>query len=88
MKADLKHHCWFIYKAAFGNGLTEHELDHVFTGVCESDPVINKNEVNAFKWLEPATLRQDMESHPWLYTEWFKIAMREIFTQKDLLIFE
>ena len=45
---DLKEVFWFVYKAPFDNGLTEHELDHVMVGFYNNNPVINKVEVYSF----------------------------------------
>ena len=35
----------FIYKAEFDNGLIEHELDHVFIGTFNANPLPNPEEV-------------------------------------------
>jgi len=68
---QLKEEFSFIYKATFDNGLTEHELDHVFIGHYDADPVINKDEVEAFKWISLPDLREDMLANPEKYTPWF-----------------
>lgn len=74
---DLKEMFSFVYKAPFDNGLTEHELDHVMIGYFEEDPIINKEEVASYKWMDPKDVKKDIESHPELYTEWFKIIFKE-----------
>ena len=38
----------FTYKAVFDNGLTEHEYDHVFTGIFDGPVYFNPNEVAAY----------------------------------------
>ena len=48
---DLKEVTWFIYKAPFDNGLTEHELDHILIGYYNENPVLNREEVECFKWM-------------------------------------
>jgi len=68
----------FIYKAPFDHGLTEHELDHVFIGKYKDDPVINPDEVEAWKWVELSDLLRDVEENPDKYTVWFKIALKEM----------
>jgi len=65
----------FIYKAALDNGLTEHELDHVFTGTFDGTPVINTAEVEAWKFIDLKALREDMEQHPEKFTFWFKLII-------------
>jgi isopentenyl-diphosphate Delta-isomerase len=64
----------FIYKTAFANGLTEHEFDHVFTGVYDGDIVPNSAEVQDYCYKTIADIKQSIASHPGKYTEWFKIA--------------
>ncbi|MBV1888096.1 MAG: isopentenyl-diphosphate Delta-isomerase, partial [Urechidicola sp.] len=48
---ELKEIFSFVYKAPFDNGLTEHELDHVMTGIYNENPKINKEEVENYKWM-------------------------------------
>jgi isopentenyl-diphosphate delta-isomerase len=79
MECELEDTFWFIYRAEFDNGLTEHELDHVLVGFCDHNPVINPDEVADFKWMDLESVRQHMKSHPDLYTEWFKIIFREYY---------
>jgi len=69
----------FTYRAVFENGLTEHEFDHVFTGVYNQDPVIDPKEVEGFKWVSPEAIKTHMAKHPEVYTSWFCIAMQNIF---------
>jgi isopentenyl-diphosphate delta-isomerase len=58
---------FFIYKAPFDNGLTEHELDHVMIGYDDA-PNINREEVEDWKWMKIEDVKSDMETHPALYT--------------------
>ncbi len=74
---DLEEVFWFVYSAAFDNGLTEHELDHVMVGHYDNDPVINLQEVASFKWMSLDKVKQDIAEHPKNYTEWFKIIFKE-----------
>ena len=74
---DLKELFWFVYKASFDNGLTEHELDHVMIGNYEDNPIVNLDEAAAFKWMTLEDVKKDMELQPELYTEWFKIIFNE-----------
>ena len=74
---DLKELFWFVYKASFDNGLTEHELDHVMIGHYEDNPIVNLDEAAAFKWMTLEDVKKDMELQPELYTEWFKIIFNE-----------
>jgi isopentenyl-diphosphate delta-isomerase len=68
----------FIYKAQLDNGLIEHELDHVFIGTFNGVPRINKKEVEEWKFVEVAWLKEDIIRNPSAYTEWFKLIMNNL----------
>jgi isopentenyl-diphosphate Delta-isomerase len=69
----------FIYRASDAeSGLTEHELDHVFCGVFDGEPRPNPDEIDDWKWVDPAELLADLESNPHAYTPWFKIATHRV----------
>ena len=69
----------FLYKAEFDNGLTEHELDHVMVGSFENDPIINKEEVESFKWMKLEDVKNDIKNNPNEYTAWFKIIFEKSY---------
>lgn len=64
----------FVYQAAFDNGLTEHEFDHVFaarySGPMDPDPA----EVMAVAYRPMDELRLSLQQEPERYTAWFRIA--------------
>lgn len=68
----------FTYKVKFDDGLTEHELDHVFYGLCDDLPVINPEEVAAYRYLSLSDLKKDIELHPDRYTSWLKICLDKV----------
>ena len=76
---DLKETTSFIYKAPFDNGLTEHELDHILVGHYSDNPIINKDEVASWKWMPLENVKDDIVTHPELYTEWFKIIFDKFY---------
>ncbi|WP_425076047.1 isopentenyl-diphosphate Delta-isomerase [Psychroserpens sp. S379A] len=76
---DLKETTSFIYKAPFDNGLTEHEYDHVMVGNFNGAPQINPEEVESWKWMPLEAVKVDIELHPELYTEWFKIIFDKFY---------
>ena len=76
---ELKEVFWFVYKAPFDNGLTEHELDHVMVGKFNGEPKINREEVASYKWMTLEEVKVDMELNPDIYTEWFKIIFENSF---------
>ena len=67
----------FMYHAALGNGLTEHEYDHVFTGICDDAPRINEAEVASWRYVSRAELEAEITAGPQQFTEWFKICMKD-----------
>lgn len=72
----------FIYKAALDKDLVEHELDHVYSAIFDGIPVVNKNEVEAWKFISLEKLREDMAHSPELYTVWFKLIINHPEFQK------
>lgn len=68
----------FTYKADVGQGLTEHEFDHVFIGRTDKTPNINPEEVNDWKFMKLEDIKSDMKINPSSYTVWFKIAFDEV----------
>jgi len=64
----------FTYKAAFDNGLTEHEFDHVIIGQYDGVVNFNPNEVAAFAFMPVHELEQQILETPERFTAWFHIA--------------
>jgi len=63
----------FTYKAELDNGLTEHELDHVFRGYYNKNPKINIYEVAEWKYMSINKIQQNIILYPEHFTSWFKI---------------
>jgi len=68
----------FTYRAEFDNGLTEHELDHVFTGEYEGPVGFNKEEVMEVLYKNMTAISDSLERDPQLYTAWFRLAFPRI----------
>jgi isopentenyl-diphosphate delta-isomerase len=69
----------FEYKATSeAEGLTEHELDHVFTGVHGGAIQPDPEEVGGVRWVEPEVLERELREHPEAFTPWFKLAMDRV----------
>ena len=65
----------FEYRAdCAAEGLTEHELDHVFTGTYGGAVLPNPEEVGEVRWVEPAELDAEVRERPETFTPWFRIA--------------
>lgn len=74
----------FIYKAAFDNGLTEHELDHVFIGRYDGVVAPNPEEVGDYKYEKLQQIKEQVTAEPQQFTEWFKIALPKLETWMSL----
>lgn len=75
----------FVYKSDVGQGLREHEFDHVLIGVTNQQPDINPDEVADWKYVDFDFVLKDMVENPATYTVWFKIAMAEMRKRRNLL---
>ena len=76
-KVELFNFDSFIYNAYFENGLIEYEFDHILVGIFEGTPLINKNEVNDYKWITFDKLQKEIYSSPQNYTVWFRIIFEK-----------
>lgn len=68
----------FLYRAEFENQLVEHELDHVFTGRFEGEPVPNPGEVSEWRWMSTEDLLSEMDANPERFTYWFRTVARRV----------
>lgn len=73
-----------IYKTPVSDGLTEHEFLHVFIGRYDKAPVINKDEVESYAWIDIPTLREDMRTQPQKFTPWFRICIDQVLQNIDV----
>lgn len=62
----------FIYLEELENGLTEHELDHVYLGFSDQLPSLNAEEVMNFRYVTFNELKTDITKNPQAYTVWFR----------------
>jgi isopentenyl-diphosphate Delta-isomerase len=63
----------FKYKAYLDQGLIEHELDHVFIGYTDDQPVPNTNEVCDWDYYTMEELHKLLRLNPDLFTAWFRL---------------
>ena len=85
MVCDLTELYSFVYKAEVGNGLIEHEFDHVFTGITNALPSPNTDEVMAFRYVDIDHLLAEVSETPEAFTPWFKITLGSLLAhRKDL----
>ena len=65
----------FIYRAPLDQDLIEHELDYVFIGTFDGMPAPNPAEVEDWKFVRFAELREDVAENPSKYTPWFRLIV-------------
>lgn len=82
LDCDLSELFSFLYKADVGDGLKEHEFDHVLIGNTDIKPVPNPQEVSEYKYVDFSWVVKDADVNPGSYTEWFKIALKELVKRK------
>lgn len=75
---NLSHAFSFIYKTSLDRGLTEHEYDHVFTGIYEEEVTPNAQEVADYTYKSIAEIRSAILAEPQNFTAWFKIAFERV----------
>ncbi len=77
IQCELNHCGSFIYRAQLENGLTEHELDHVFAGVLNNKDNYQTNpfEAKHAKWITVEELKKELQKNPQLYSSWLKEAL-------------
>ncbi|RZL30621.1 MAG: hypothetical protein EOP00_36195 [Pedobacter sp.] len=63
--------------------MTEHEFDHVFFGVSDDLPIVNKREVMAYKYMDMELLGEDLIVNPSRYTAWLNICFDKVLEFKN-----
>lgn len=75
----------FVYQTEVGNGLVEHEYDHVLHGHYDGEPKPNPAEAAGWRWAEIAEIRQDVRTRPGRYTVWFPFAL-DLMSVRGMLL--
>ena len=66
----------FYYKTDVGDGMIEHEIDHVFAAFYNPPNIqLNSEEANAFKWINVKDLEKDLMIKRHEFTAWFPEAL-------------
>ena len=85
LRTDLQEAGHFVYRAAFANGLIEHEFDHVLIGECAVDKVnFNPSEIQDCRWMRTDAILLEYDNHPEHFTPWFILAFRHILDNTPL----
>ena len=65
----------FAYRAAFANGLVEHEYDHVLLGRCAGEPNPDPGEVGAVRWVGVEELADELAGRPEQFCAWAPMVL-------------
>jgi len=80
---DMEEKFSFVYKAEVGNGLTEHEYDHVIFGKYDGKPKLNKQEAMAYKWISLTKLKEELQRNPEDFTPWLRIVVDKVILARS-----
>lgn len=83
MECETNFQFSFIYKSELGNGLTEHELDHVYFGTTDEKPLLNKLEAKDWKYISLEDLEKAINENPEDFSAWLKICMAAVIKKAD-----
>lgn len=76
----------FEYHANFGEAGSEHELCWVYVGRSDEDVVVNRNEIEQWRFISPEELDREMSEQPGHFTPWFKMEWQQVRERyKDIL---
>lgn len=71
LSANLEPAFITTYNLDVGNGMIEHELDHVFFGITNVEPTPHPGEVQSWKYMSWQEIANDLKNNPSLYASWF-----------------
>jgi isopentenyl-diphosphate delta-isomerase len=78
MRSELTYSFHFTYRAEMGNGIIEHEYDHVFIGISDAVPVPDPNEAADYRYISLDELETELQEHPDNYSKWLNICFGQV----------
>jgi len=81
---ELKEIFSFTYEAKLDNNIFEREIDHVFIGKFDGEPIPNPEEVDGWKWIYVEELKRGIRENPDSYSYWFKISIDRVISAHQL----
>lgn len=76
IRCELQEAGTFCYRAELGNGLVEHEYDHILTGRYNAAPEPNPDEAEDWCWRSIPEILDDLATKPADYTPWFHLMLQ------------
>ena len=73
----------FTYKTCFDNGLTEHEVDHVYFGKSDETPICDPSEIKNWRYISLEKLEEEINLHPENFSEWLKLCLPKMTDYQD-----
>ncbi len=64
-----------LYRHDVGNGLTEHELVHVFGGIYDGPVRPDPLEAEGYQWLDLTALEEEVKQKPERFAPWLRIYL-------------
>ncbi len=76
----------FLYREDVGQGLVEHELDHLFIGMVHPHELEkpNPSEVSELLWMSESEIREKLKNSPSMWTRWFPHVFYEVSSRLSL----
>lgn len=73
ISAPLQKAFTFLYRSEMANGLIEHELDHIYTGIYTGASSVNPEEVEAWSYCSIEKIGLELQRNPEQFTPWFRL---------------
>jgi len=68
----------FQYKISLQNELCENEIDHIFIGRSDQNPLLIPSEVSAWRYVRAENLSAELTRSSAEFTHWFPVAFRQL----------
>jgi len=73
---DFKYLFKFYYQERYGKEGSEHEVCWVYLGWSDDPVHCNRNEIESWRFMKPATLNRLLSENPQQFTPWFQMEWR------------
>lgn len=73
-----------LYRAEVGDGLIEHEYDHLFSGRYSDTVTPAPQEVSETRYIALSALQDWMKARPQDFTAWFHLALPRVMDRSEL----
>lgn len=84
LSCEIREVCSLSYRCDVGSGLIEHEYDHLFVGLSESDPSPDPEEVVEWRWMSSDDVVRDLKERHEIYAPWFGLLYPEVLKRRYL----